>query len=118
MAEEFLEQCFQVLDNPGAYEPKIKFLKRERKLRFVLLSFIISLNSSCAVSGTPTSNVKGDSTKGKRLLGISGKYLENCPFKLSKCTSVSEYACVHVCITVAFFKVSSKHVCLPSFSFF
>jgi hypothetical protein len=37
------------------------------------VSFIISINSSCAVSSTPTSNVKGDLTKGERLLALSGK---------------------------------------------
>jgi hypothetical protein len=55
------------------------------------ISFIISINSSCAVSGISSkTNAKGDLTKGKSLLDISGKYLESFLFQQSKCLLISQ----------------------------
>jgi hypothetical protein len=55
------------------------------------VSFIISTNSSCAISGISSkSNVKGDLTKGKSLFDIFGKYLQSSSFKQNKCTLISE----------------------------
>jgi hypothetical protein len=55
------------------------------------VSFIISINSSYAISGISSkSNVKGDLTKGKSLFDISGKYFESSSFKQNKCTLISE----------------------------
>jgi hypothetical protein len=60
-AEEFLKQCSQMLDNLKAHEPKTKFPKRKKNSNDACA--IILINSSCAVSGSPsTSNVKEDLT--------------------------------------------------------
>lgn len=77
------------MDNPRAYEPKNEFPKRKK--RSFNTRVIHHFDKFLCSSDTPTaSNMKGDLTKGKRLLSISGKYLEKSSFKLSKFASISE----------------------------
>jgi hypothetical protein len=57
--EEFSKQFLQVLDNPRAFEPKTVFSEKEENSDLMPVSFIISINSSCVISGISSkSNVK------------------------------------------------------------